>query len=149
MKNLLCCLLFLLPLLSLFAQQSEYNFPINAFNFQLNSEDVKFLDIGIRTGVRDSDTGIFAIGVSAGGFWRGNDKAGGYVKLAGDYLLNKYGLYLGADSKLGLGKGSFISIQPKAGFCIGPFYAAVGVELMTGSPVALTGQIGAVYLAPL
>lgn len=148
MKNILGCLLFLLPL-SLFSQKSGYNFPINAINFQLNSEDVKFLDIGIRTGVRDSDAGTFAVGVSAGGFWRGNDKAGGYVKLAGDYLLNKYGLYLGADSKLGLGKGSFIAIQPKAGFCIGPFYAAVGVELMTGSPVTLTGQIGAVYLAPL
>lgn len=148
MKNLLCCLLFLLPL-SLFSQKSGYNFPINAINFQLNSEDVKFIDIGIRTGIRDTDTGTFAVGVSAGGFWRGDDKAGGYVKLAGDYLVNKAGYYLGVDSKLGLGKGSFVSIQPKAGLCVGPFYAAVGVELMTGSPIALTGQIGAVYLAPL
>jgi hypothetical protein len=148
MKNLLCCFFLLLPL-SLFSQKTGYNFPINAINFQLNSEDVKFLDIGIRTGVRDLDNGIFAIGVSAGGFWRGNDKAGGYLKLAGDFLVNKAGYYLGVDSKLGLGKGSFIAIQPKVGLCLGPLYAAVGVELMTGSPVTLTGQIGAVYLSPL
>ena len=75
------------------------------------------------------------------GLWKSNERGG--VAIRGNYEWGVSWLHLGIDAKTGIGKGTFLAIQPKVGGILSSvLYADLGIEFSTRGDTTAVFQIG-------